>query len=652
MDQKYLEKRIKHIDDGDLFDSLKVGLPSLKSVRNVYLSEGPDEGSVVWAKYLDRRLRRKGTAIEGRIIRADFQADRIIEEADLVVARDIKCWGGVRIKYKGEIDFSRNLGGSSNYGFHYCGWMSPLNTAYQLTGDEKYAAAFVEIFKQWYRQRDLVKGDHPGLDVIWYELGCNRARVFRNHYFNMLNSDSAQDPEYHLMMMKTMLGHGRWLFQHQTEYHSGNWQVFGAQTLTGISLSFPEFRESGKWVRRGLKWILEHTRRDVYKDGCHKERAPHYHLGVVSSFWDVYTMLIGVRGVKKQRDQIARAMEQMLMWTHGMSIPSGHSPTVGDSEYDIPQGQYLNVGVATGNAQLLWASGASGPEMRAAGEKFPIKRKVRPKKPGHTNVHHDSSGFAVARSGWGADDLYFNMNYGPYGGGHSHSEALGFQMWAKGRPLAVDCGRGVSYDDPLHQTWYKTVYAHNAVAVDGEGPSIKGRRGRLRFWEQRARLEFMGFSHRGYEGIGVSHRRCVLLNQTQQYAVVLDFLTCADGTHTYEWIFNTPEKVKLGRDMAVGENFTLCDGAGGGKFRKSAATMALPLDGRSTWGVKRGKGTNLRIAKEGGSVDYCVLIAPEAEVSFSANPVSSRSRYQVHIEVKGAHFHHKYDLDCRKGVIL
>jgi hypothetical protein len=652
MDNAYLEKRIKHIEDEDLFASLKVGLPALNSVRKAFEQDGPDAGSVRWAKVLAQRLKRSGTPAGAKITREDFSSDRIIEEADLVVARDIKCWGGVRIKYKGEIDFSKNLGGSSNYGFHYCGWLSPLNAAYDLTGDEKYARAFVEIFTQWYNQRDLVVGDRDSLDVIWYELGCNRARVFKSHYFSMLNSMALQNPEFHLIMLKTILGHGRWLYQHQTEYRSGNWQVFGAQTLTGIGLSFPEFKDSGRWVRRGLKWILEHTRRDVVGDGCHKERAPHYHLGVVNSFWDVYTSLVGVRGVKKQRDKIAETMERMLLWTHGMSTPSGHSPTVGDSEYDIPQAQYLTVGLATGNQQLLWASGASASEIRDKAEQLSIRKRLRPKRPAEASVHHDASGFAVVRSGWGPEDFYFNVNYGPYGGGHSHSEALAFQMWARGRPLAVDCGRGVSYDDPLHRTWYTQVHAHNTVAVDGKGPSIKGRRGRLCFWEKKGNAELVGFTHRGYEEVGVGHRRCFLLNRAQQYAVVLDFLTCDSDKHSYEWILNTPEKVKVSKGMAVGQGLTVIEAGAVGKLKKSSATMALPLAGKSTWGLKREKGTNLRIAKEGGSLEFQVLIASQEHVTFSTCSIDSRSRYKIRIDVDGDEFQHKYELDCRKGLFL
>ena len=289
MDDEYLENHIKHISDRDLFSSLKLSSPELAAVERAARAEDPDRFGEAWAGYLRNRLAREAPAGES-LIRGDLDPDQPVLEADLIVARDIKCWSGTQIKYQGEVDFSRNLKGSSNYGFHYFGWIAPLKWAYESTGDERYARAFVEIFTQWYRQRDLVKGDFP-VDVIWYELGCQRARAFRDLCFSMIEAQACRESEFHVLFLKTMLGHGRWLHRHETAYTPGNWQVCGLQTLIAIGLSFPEFRESIQWVRRGLRWLLEHTRRDVYPDGCHRERAFIYHQNVLNQFWDGYAYL-------------------------------------------------------------------------------------------------------------------------------------------------------------------------------------------------------------------------------------------------------------------------------------------------------------------------------------------------------------------------
>ncbi len=129
MDATFLDRSIKHITDEDLFSSLKSNHPGLKGVRVATAGGEVHAAGEAWRTYLLSRLRKAGSGGNGQ--RSAGDRDAILREADLVVARDIKCWGGVRIQYDGEIDFSRNLGGSSNYGFHYFGWIHPLATAYR-----------------------------------------------------------------------------------------------------------------------------------------------------------------------------------------------------------------------------------------------------------------------------------------------------------------------------------------------------------------------------------------------------------------------------------------------------------------------------------------------------------------------------------------
>lgn len=649
----YLETRIKHISDKDLFAALKTSDPKLRDVHTAAKQSDWTTAYTAWHTYIKDRLAKQNSDLRGEGTRGDLDEKHIIAEADLVVKRDIKCWGGIRIQYDGEIDFSRNLGGSSNYGFHYFGWITPLKNAYQLTGKEIYAKTFVDIFMQWYRQRDLVISDINKLDVIWYELGCNRSRVFRDLYFTTINSKAAQNPEYHQMMLKTILGHGRWLYRHQQAYRPGNWQVFGAQTLCVIGQSFPEYTEATRWLKRGIKWILAHTQRDVYADGCHKERAPHYHLGVVNSFYDVYRVLTGVKAVAPQREKLGQAIEKMLLWTLSISTPSGHSPTIGDSEYDVPQDQYLQIGLDRKNPQLVWAAQASAKKMAQVAQKLNIKKPVSPRPPKHTSINQKPSGFWIVRSGWSPKDFYFTLNYGPYGGGHSHNEALSFQLWAKGKPLVVDCGRGISYDDPLHKPWYCATDAHNMVAVDSQPPDIKGRKGRLLFWTQKGPIDFAAFTHRGYDHLNVKHQRCLLLNRDRQYAVIFDFLT-SKTNHTYNWLLNSPLTLRTQKDGATAPGFriladdahTLTD------IQTSTVKMALPLKGRSTWGVEREDGSHLQLTQSNTSTEFAVLLAPTSKpnsVQFNVQRTNPKSRYQLAIDITIDNQHDRYMLDCRSG---
>ena len=90
MDDDYLENHIKHITDRDLFSSLKLVHPELAAVRRAARAEDSDRFGEAWAGYLRDRLGQEVVA-GANPVRGDLDPDQSVREADLVVARDIKC---------------------------------------------------------------------------------------------------------------------------------------------------------------------------------------------------------------------------------------------------------------------------------------------------------------------------------------------------------------------------------------------------------------------------------------------------------------------------------------------------------------------------------------------------------------------------------
>ena len=111
------------------------------------------------------------------------------------------------------------------------------------------------------------------------------------------------------------------------------------------------------------------------------------------------------------------------------------------------------------------------------------------------------------RSDWTRESPYMVINYGPYGGGHSHADMLSFELFAYGQALAVDAGIGVSYDDPLHRPWYVTSMAHNMLVFDGENLDRRGAVGQKPLWSTQDGLDYFSAEHEGYQAQGVWHRR-------------------------------------------------------------------------------------------------------------------------------------------------
>ena len=83
-----------------------------------------------------------------------------------------------------------------------------------------------------------------------------------------------------------------------------------------------------------------------------------------------------------------------------------------------------------------------------------------------------SSGFVVLRETPGDDGLVdtgttaANLNFGPHGGGHGHSDKLSLAVYANGRHWLPDFG-SCDYDSPLKGQWTAQTVSHNTIVVDG-----------------------------------------------------------------------------------------------------------------------------------------------------------------------------------------
>lgn len=84
--------------------------------------------------------------------------------------------------------------------------------------------------------------------------------------------------------------------------------------------------------------------------------------------------------------------------------------------------------------------------------------------PVRTSVNMAGTGLGILRQDDGR--TYAALDYGHFGGGHGHPDRLQLNFYARGKPWCVDWGTGNYYFD--HLRWYRSSLAHNTVVVDGK----------------------------------------------------------------------------------------------------------------------------------------------------------------------------------------
>jgi hypothetical protein len=550
-DRGYLEYQIKTISDDDLFSSLDLALGGLSSIRPAFEARDFQQAYEEWARYwrekkqpkyltqnyhllIDTDLLKTHDEIQSYANANPEEEDSILRAADRIVGHEIRTWGDVVLDFGPVVDFNKEIGKSGKYGFHYWMWARPLNTAYVLTGNQRYLEEFDNLFNQWYEQRNGISRSIPELDVVYYELGLGiRNRVFIEHYFLPYEGRTSRT---HERMLKTILGAARWLYELERweGYRAGNWQIVGSYMLAQIAMVFPEFKESAEWLHLGLQRLEEHMERDFFEDGGHSERAPrNYTLLTYLSYRNLYYLLNAYKIREDLEDRIRESMGRTIDWWIAMLAPTGEVPAINDSHRGL-----FPIGILQDGAEFYSKQEVYGVLKNlfniAVTDPVPL--------PSFTSRHMPASGFTVMRSDWTRDALYMNINYGKFAGFHSHNDLLDFEVYAYGKALAVDAGIGLTYDDPLYVPWYQSSKAHNMVVVNDENLVRKDIEGENIVWSSTSGVDYFAGEHRGYAGFGVNYRRQIVFVKLR-YWVVLDQLRCGKDGNMLSWYFHSPAEL-------------------------------------------------------------------------------------------------------------
>jgi hypothetical protein len=153
-----------------------------------------------------------------------------------------------------------------------------------------------------------------------------------------------------------------------------------------------------------------------------------------------------------------------------------------------------------------------------------------------------ASGFTVMRSDWTRDALWMVINYGPEAGFHTHRDLLDFELYAFGKPLAVDAGIGYTYDDPLYESWYRSSHAHNMVTVGSHEISREGTQGEKIRWDSSGAVEYFAGEHSGYRALGITSRRSIVFVKPA-YWFVLDRVRSPRDGDTLTWNLHSPQQL-------------------------------------------------------------------------------------------------------------
>lgn len=419
--------------------------------------------------------------------------------------------------------------------------LEALGDAYLLTGQRRYVEAFERAIQIHVRRVEEVAADvtdpHqlPYRSNPYYDMQIVRAGMLSYAYLSMRNAGLS--PRTHSAMMRTLLRGGRFAaFNIATAYNYGNHQVYESAGLAAAAALFPEFDESDSWARVAGRSIQLHLQRELYPDGGYMERCGYHCVALTYTMHALATIRLNAAEKRfpelTHPDTVAR-LERMHDWVLAMLCPDGTLPAFGDCGASSHLRMLQRGAAIFQRHDLAWPLQQLAPGAVPAG--------LVPRQPDIPSAVSLESQFTVLRGGWKPTDFYIAVDHGPLGGQHSHTDTLGFVAYAHGRPVALDSGIGVSYEDPRYIHWFRSLRAHNVIAIDElETDKVACRL----FFKPGPFADAVGARSLAYQHtLGLTHDRTIFFVKNIGW-LILDHLhgpAAVDlSNHKIDWILHTP----------------------------------------------------------------------------------------------------------------
>jgi uncharacterized heparinase superfamily protein len=452
-----------------------------------------------------------------------------------------------------------------------------LGQAYWLTGDERFAEAFVSQASSW------IDANPPKLGINWASSLELSFRVMAWLWALHLFADSDRlSPRFVSRFFKYLVAQGRHIESYLSHYFSPNTHLTGeALGLFYLGAALPELERAGRWREKGLGVLLEKLPKHICDDGVYFERSSYYHRYTVDFYVHLFVLAraakVSLPGEVEHR--LSSALDHLMFITR----PDGASPLYGDDDggrlitLNIRPADDFRDTLATG-AALFGRSDWKFVSGKAAVETLWL---LGPDAIGHydgieaiapveRSRAFDKSGYFVMRDGWSAQSSYVLAECGKHGSessAHAHADALALEFAAEGKTWLIDPGTFTYTGDAALRDQFRTSKAHNTATVDGQPQSVpSGPFG----WTQiaqpsvhqftvEAAVDYFQGSHDGYERLAdpVTHTRSLLFLKKEEACELPPFLIVRDQfnarqRHSYELRYHlTPGSSATSRDNEV-----------------------------------------------------------------------------------------------------
>lgn len=340
-----------------------------------------------------------------------------------------------------------------------------LGQAYQLTGQEAYAACALDLMEQFMDSESDIEGKRQ---TTWriLEIGIRAANWIKAICLIQESPLVTQDKLsriYDFLDRHARLIEG----EHYPYCYAGNWGMLENHGLYLLG-ALMENENSAHYRQQALSVIETGLNMQILPDGMQLEQSPMYHHEVLICMLEV-VFFAGLCG-DAVPDAIVEQIHRMMRAAISLQKPTGHQLTMGDSDDMNPQGIYALAAYLFADPVYKWAASDSPgfDNLWLWGrEGYNRYKNIPSRKPDWTNIQLYDSGHTILRSAWEKDADMLHFDGGLLGTSHGHSDTLHVDLILNGKDVLIDPGR-YTYVTKPERFAFKGTAAHNTIMVDGK----------------------------------------------------------------------------------------------------------------------------------------------------------------------------------------
>ncbi len=391
-----------------------------------------------------------------------------------------------------------------------CQHLVLLGEAYELTGDERYAAEYRNQLLDWIENNPVRYGPNWAVTM---EVGIRVANWLVSLLF-FLNSCELTDAFFSILLT-SVEQHGKHIMSNlenigpiTSNHYAGN--ISGLYMLGALC---PVINESKKWMSFAKRELEREIFRQTFDDGWDFESSTAYHRLVTEVF--LYPFLLAEHLGEPFSEDYAERLKRMIQVIGECAKPDGSIPQIGDND----GGRFLVFGVDKDLEDL---------RIDYLLETASCNSRIAPKTSSCRSISYAHAGRYLFRS----PRIYLLVAAGPKGqagrGGHAHNDVLSFELNVDGEDVIVDPGTYCYTADPDGRNRFRSVLNHSTLAWKGMEPCSLDRglfmlpeEGALRIEESSLRTAEDVFSAI-YEYRARFHRREIRFKKAEEEIEIID----------------------------------------------------------------------------------------------------------------------------------